>query len=97
MRYNRLLYDKCAYKETLAINNNSIGYNMDLLKYENPLKCRPGLGILGGTQVSHIKGNLTDLENQLRGQGSLSHKNQFLGTSLQHLRSGQIINLGPEK
>ena len=97
MRYNRLLYDKCAYKETLAINDNSLGYNMDVLKYENPLKCRPELGILGGTQVSHIRGNITDLENQLRGQGSISHKNLFLGTPLQHLRSGQFINLGPEK
>jgi hypothetical protein len=26
------------------------------------------LGILGGTNVSHIKGNLVDLENNLRGQ-----------------------------
>ena len=97
MRYNRLLYDKCAYKETLAINDNSLGYNMDVLKYENPMKCRPELGILGGSQVSHIRGNLTDLENQLRGQGNTSENTTYLDMSLQHLRSGQIIKFGPGK
>jgi len=95
MRYNRLLYDPGAYKETIAINDNSIGYNMDVLKYENPMKCRPELGILGGTQVSHIRGNLTDLENELRGQGNISK--QYLDVSLQHLRGCQIIKLGPGK
>jgi len=68
---------------------------MDVLKYENPMKCRPELGILGGSQVSHIRGNLTDLENQLRGQGNISNK--YLDTSLQHLRGCQIIKLGPGK
>lgn len=97
MRYNRLLYDKCAYKETVEINDNSLGYNMDILKFENPLKCRPELGILGGTQVSHIRGNLIDLENELRGQGSNIEPMRSLDTGLQHLRSGEIIKLGPGK
>ena len=95
MRYNRLLYDPCAYKETIAINDKSVGYNMDVLKFENPMKCRPELGILGGTQVSHIIGNLTDLENELRGQGNIT--SHYLNNSLRHLRSGQIIKLGPGK
>ena len=37
-------------------------------RYENCSKCRHEFGLLGGTAVSHIKGNLVDLENDLRGQ-----------------------------
>ena len=38
------------------------------MKYENCNKCRMELGIVGGNNVSQIKGNLVDLENDLRGQ-----------------------------
>ena len=38
------------------------------MKYENANKCRMDLGVVGGTAVSHIKGNLVDLETDLRGQ-----------------------------
>ena len=96
MRYNRLLYDKCAFNETLQINNNSLNYNVDLVKFENPNKCRPDIGILGGCQVSHIRGNMIDLENELRGQGNIP-ENNFIDKTLLHLRSGQIINFGPSK
>ena len=41
---------------------------MDRMKYENCNKCRNEFGLLGGANVSHIKGNLVDLENDLRGQ-----------------------------
>ena len=37
------------------------------MKYENCQKCRHEFGLLGGPAVSHIKGNLVDLENDLRG------------------------------
>jgi hypothetical protein len=36
--------------------------------YEHQNKCRHQLGWLGGTTVSHIKGNLVDLDSELRGQ-----------------------------
>ena len=36
--------------------------------YENANKCRIDLGVVGGSNVSHIKGNLVDLETDLRGQ-----------------------------
>lgn len=36
-------------------------------KWENPNKCRNALGLVGGAEVSHIKGNLIDLESDLYG------------------------------
>ena len=38
-----------------------------LMRYENCNKCRMDLGVVGGTAVSHIKGNLVDLETDLMG------------------------------
>jgi|UniRef100_A0A6C0KXQ6 hypothetical protein len=36
-------------------------------KWENPNKCRNALGMVGGSEVSHTKGNLIDVESDLRG------------------------------
>ena len=36
-------------------------------KFENPNKCRNTLGLIGGTEVSNISGNLVDLESDLLG------------------------------
>ena len=36
-------------------------------KWENPNKCRNALGMVGGSEVSHAKGNLVDLESDLYG------------------------------
>ena len=38
------------------------------MTFENTNKCRHQLGFIGGTSVSHIKGNLVDLDSELRGQ-----------------------------
>jgi len=65
---NRLIYDSCSYKKELEQSVAPIQYILDPIKYENCQKCRPELGIVGGTAVSHIKGNLVDLENDLRNQ-----------------------------
>jgi len=65
---NRLSYDSCAYKTELEQSIAPIYYVLDPIKYENCSKCRMELGIVGGTAVSHISGNLVDLENNLRGQ-----------------------------
>ena len=43
-------------------------YTLNPIKYENCNQCRMELGIVGGTAVSQIKGNIVDLENDLRGQ-----------------------------
>lgn len=68
MSSNRLIYDTCAYKKKLDESTGPLAYNLNPMKYENCSKCRMELGVVGGASVSHIKGNLVDLENELRGQ-----------------------------
>lgn len=48
--------------------SGTIQYLLDPVKYENYNKCRHELGLVGGANVSHIKGNLVDLESDLKGQ-----------------------------
>jgi hypothetical protein len=68
MSANRLSYDPCSYKQSLYQSVAPVNYTLDPIKYEHSEKCRMELGIVGGTNVSHITGNLVDLENNLRGQ-----------------------------
>lgn len=68
MSYNRLRYDQCAYKTELDQSVGPLEYILNPMKYENCQKCRHEFGLVGGTNVSNIKGNLVDLENDLRGQ-----------------------------
>ena len=68
MSSNRLRYDNCQYKETIAQSTGPLQYMLDTVKFDNCNKCRMELGIVGGTAVSQISGNLVDLENDLRGQ-----------------------------
>ncbi len=68
MSYNRLIYDQCSYKKELDQSVGPLSYLLNPMKYENCNKCRNEFGLLGGANVSHIKGNLVDLENDLRGQ-----------------------------
>lgn len=65
---NRMIYDQCAYSTQLQSSTAPLSYILDPARYENCNKCRMELGIVGGTAVSHIAGNLVDLENDLRGQ-----------------------------
>ncbi len=64
---NRLSYDCCAYAKTLSESVAPLDYMMDTSKYEHCDKCRIELGVVGGTAVSHVSGNLVDLENNLLG------------------------------
>lgn len=68
MSSNRLIYDKCAYKENLDRSTGSLEYILDPVKYENKKKCRHEFGLVSGQDVSLVKGNLIDLESELRGQ-----------------------------
>jgi hypothetical protein len=68
MSTNRLLYDPCSYKQALKQSVSPVEYMLNPLKYEHTEKCRVESGLLGGTNVSHVHGNLVDLENNLRGQ-----------------------------
>ena len=67
MTSNRLMYDTCSTVSDLNQNAGTAAYILNTDKYENINKCRIGLGIVGGTNVSHIKGNLVDLESDLYG------------------------------
>ena len=65
MSFNRLSYDGCAYKKTLEESTGTLSYILDPIKYESCSKCRVEFGVVGGTNVSHNKGNLVDIENEL--------------------------------
>lgn len=71
MSFNHLNVDPCTYAKTLSMNANALGYMLDANKFEHQQKCRHELGLVGGTAVSHSKGNLVDLESDLRGQTRL--------------------------
>lgn len=67
MSSNRLMYDTCAERSRLNQSVGTAGYLLDSDKYENINKCRIGLGVVGGSNVSHITGNIVDLESDLYG------------------------------
>ena len=67
MSSNRLMYDTCEYRTRLNENAGTLEYTLDTVRYENCNKCRMELGVVGGTAVSHIQGNLVDLETDLMG------------------------------
>lgn len=73
MSFNHLNVDPCTYAKTLSMNADALGYMLDMNKFEHQQKCRHELGLVGGTAVSHSKGNLVDLESDLRGQTCLYH------------------------
>ena len=68
MSFNRLSYDTCAYKHSLAESVGTLSWVLDSSRFENCNKCRVEFGVVGGTNVSHVNGNLVDLETDLRGQ-----------------------------
>ena len=68
MSMNRLAYDSCAYQQTLNQSVSPLQYQLDPVKFTNCNKCRMELGVVAGTAVSHVTGNMVDLENDLRGQ-----------------------------
>ena len=67
MSSNRLMYDTCEYKTRLNESVAPLSHMLDSVRYENCNKCRMDLGVVGGTAVSHIRGNLVDLETDLMG------------------------------
>jgi hypothetical protein len=67
MSFNRLAYDHCRYSRELNENTNVLKYIINENRYEHPNKCRHELGVLGGATVSQVRGNVVDLESELRG------------------------------
>lgn len=74
MSFNRLRYDNCSYQHELSESVGTLAYMLDPSRYENCNKCRPELGLVGGTNVSHVSGNLVDLESDLMGVTRLASK-----------------------
>lgn len=73
-----MTYDACSYQQQLFQSVAPHTYIMDPIKFNHSSKCRMELGIVGGTAVSHVNGNLVDLENDLRGQNRpLTHCAQY--------------------
>jgi hypothetical protein len=48
-------------------SRDMFSYTQTPVKFENPSKCRNALGLVGGTEVSNISGNMVDLESELMG------------------------------
>lgn len=67
MSFNRLEYDNCAYKTRLYESVGPLDYMLNPMKFENCNKCRNEFGIIGGTSVSQVRGNLVNLESDLLG------------------------------
>lgn len=64
---NKLIYDACAYEKSLGESVAPMDYMLDITAHEHRDKCRIELGLVGGTAVSHVRGSMVDLENDLRG------------------------------
>ena len=67
MSFSNLTYDNFEYGKRLNESRSKLDFLLDPIKYENCNKCRIEFGIVGGTDVSQVKGNLVDLENDLYG------------------------------
>lgn len=95
MASTRTKYDLASYQVDLAqFATNALDYTLSPLPTQNPNKCRNELGLVGGTAVSHIKGNLVDLESDLRGQNrylSRCPANQYQPPKDNVLRSDKAV------
>ena len=83
MSFNRTIYDTCSYNQNLQESVSTLSYILSPFRYEHKDKCRHQMGFLGGTAVSHIQGNLVDLDSELRGQTRFLSKcgnNQYVPT-----------------
>ena len=77
MSSNRLIYDQTTYSAKVSTSKNTLDYILNKNMHENDSKCFHAFGLQGGRPASIIKGNQTDLESSLRGQG---HPLSKLGT-----------------
>lgn len=81
MSFNRLIYDTDASLSRTEQSIGTLGYMMNPQKYENFNKCRMELGVVGGSEVSNVEGNLVDMESDLLGitrKASLAPNKKYL-------------------
>ena len=93
MSSNRLSYDTCEYNNKMQESIGQLSYIMDPIKYENNNKCRMELGLVGGQGGSIIKGNMVDLENDLRGQTRPMAQPNQCPDMLYHPSSGNTLQI----
>ena len=74
MSFNHLVYDTNDYKNKLGESVSTLDYILSPFRYEHADKRRHNLGLIGGSAVSHIRGNLVDLESDLRCQTRLNSR-----------------------
>ena len=81
MSSNRLIYDTCEYSHKITESVGPHENVLNQLQYENDNKCRVEFGVVGGNNVSQVKGNLVDLESDLLGvtrKNSLCPSKKFM-------------------
>jgi len=91
MSFNRLIYDKCAYQQSLKESMRPGVYQTYFGKHDNKNNCRIDFGLIGGNNVSVYRGNIVDLESDLRGQtkqASLCSNKKFMPRYKQTYDSG---------
>lgn len=74
MSFNHLGMDQPTYCRRLQESVTVLDYILSPFRFEHKNKCRHELGIIGGSAVSHVTGNMVDLESDLRGQTRLLSK-----------------------
>lgn len=98
MTSNHLMYDECAYAKRLQQSEGPYNYAMYPGKYASTAQCRMELGVVGGNNVSIFKGNLVDLESDLRGQtrmASLCPSNKYVPGCNNYRMDGDGTPCGP--
>ena len=95
MSSNRLPYDACAYSADLYQSTQPLSYALNTDKYKHLKPCRMALGIVGGNEVSTIRGNLVDLETELRGTTRLLTSCPALHYNPKNTNGNEMI-LGPK-
>jgi hypothetical protein len=74
MSFTKLKYDNCAYLSELNQSVSTSEWVLDGNRFENKDKCFNQFGLVGGSTVSHAKGNLIDVESDLMGTTRLNSK-----------------------
>ena len=74
MSFSNLKYDKCQYLADVKQSMNTADWILDPNRFESTSKCFNQFGLVGGTTVSHAKGNLVDVESDLRGTTRMNSK-----------------------
>lgn len=68
MAFTSQLYDQCNTARDIRESTEPLEYALDPTKHYRCVQCRIPYGVVGGNNVSLYKGNLVDLESDLRNQ-----------------------------